>query len=479
MNKAITSAQYAALVSELRDVLGPDAVADGMPERLAAHAVFPPELLRIKRGEFSHLPALVVRPSSAEEVAAVIRIAARFGVPVVPYGGGSGIVGGTWGPPEAVVLDLKGLTGIEVDHRSMTVAAGAGVNGMHLEETLNRMGLTSGHYPQSIRSATVGGMVSTSAVGTFSTGYGKMDDLVVGLEVVLPDGSIVRTPVQPKHSAGPNLNALFVGAEGVFGVVTRAWLKIFPLPEERVIEGYLFPNTEAGLEAVRLIVQGGIRPALIRLYDEHEAAPRLEALGMAPGRPLLLIGFDGPRRLVSVQRELAREVCQRQGGVYLGIRPGKQWLENRFSTAVLLKPLHVRGGIADALEVSAQWADLPRVWRAIRAAAEPLCETVHAHFSHFYQTGGSVYLIFQAYAADDEAAEHLYAEILDRVLSASLANGGNTSHHHGVGRAKVQWLRTELGPTYRLLERLKATLDPQGLLNPGVLGLTGGGGDAS
>ncbi|RPJ40954.1 MAG: FAD-binding oxidoreductase, partial [Chloroflexi bacterium] len=376
--------------------------------------------------------------------------------------------------PGAVILDLKRFDAVTVDPKNRMVTIGAGVNNRRLEEYLNLLGWTSGHFPQSMNSASYGGLIATGSVGIFSGRYGKIEDMVVALEVVLPTGRILQTKSIPRRSTGPNLNAMFIGAEGAFGIITQATMKIWPVPERRIWATYTFPNTHAGLEAVQRLLGSEAQPALVRLYDEDEAAGRVSRFGFPQNSALLLLCFEGSQGFIEWQSREAGQIISSYAGVFHGDEAALHWYRCRYDTSGMLRYNQLPGGAADAIEVSAPWDRLEGVWREMRRALEPLCEHVHCHFSHVYQTCGSVYVIFYARSSEDTCAAgiKIYEKCLAAALNACLAAGGSISHHHGVGRAKANWMEQEHGPeALHLLFDLKHTLDPDGILNPGVLGL--------
>lgn len=464
-------------IEELRAALGAGHVSTEAGDLLAAsHGTWPVEVKLERLGRVGeHAPSCVVFPERADDVARVLRIAARHQAPVTPIGGASGIVGGFRVVPGAIALNLRRLQRLTLDPISLTAWADAGVVVRRLEEWLQERGFTAGHFPQSMALASVGGMVVTNGVGTFSTKYGRMRDLVQAVEVVLADGRRLRTPSGPDASSGPSLSQLFVGSEGTLGVVTAAELRVWPRPERRRLTSFAVPSPEAGLEALRQIIAEGLRPALVRLYDEAEAEGLWRAVGREPGAPLLILGHEGRTDVVKLEMRICRELVERSGARDAGEAPAAHWFGHRFDWVRIPEWNQRPGGIADAIEVSAPWTALPAVWRATTRAVAPLCTRVESHVSHLYHVGGSVYVIFYAQAADDEQAIALYERILGRLLDASLAAGGNASHHHGIGTAKIPWLRRQLGDGFAVLDAVKRALDPGHILVPGVLGLAGAG----
>jgi alkyldihydroxyacetonephosphate synthase len=440
---------------------------------LSAHGTYPVEYKWMRQGPYPRLPGAVVRPANTAEVSAVLRAASESRVPVIPVGGGSGIVGGTMADRGQVLIDTRRMTSFSLETDNCTVVGGCGLTCVELEERLNRQGFTGGHFPQSAHSATLGGMAATRAVGTFSTRYGKMDDMITALEVVLPDGRMLRTHPAPKRSSGPELVQLFLGSEGTLGVITEVAMKVHRVPETRLFRTCVFPDTAGGLRAIRRFVQDGARPAVVRLYDEAESVEWLRRLGLAPGGSFLVLVFEGPRGLVTAEEELVLQACRGEGAREHGPDGATLWFEGRFATRKMLEYDRSRGRTADAIEVAAPWDRIEGVWRGMRAALQPLCTEVDCHFSHFYHTGASVYVIFYAdTGSDDEAAERRYNECLKLALDASLARGGNVSHHHGIGRSKVAWMAAEHGAAgLETLRGIKRSLDPHGIMNPGVLDL--------
>lgn len=461
-----------ALINDLKQAIGDSRVlCDPISCMVASRGTWPVELKWLALGTKRPRPVCVARPADTEQVSRVLRVASAHRAPVIPYGGGSGIVGGSIPVEGSIVLDLKGLRSVRLNRVNQEVTAGAGWTWAHLEEMVAREGYTTGNFPQSIHSATVGGMVATNGIGTFSTKYGKIEDMVVALTAVLADGTVINPSKAPRASTGPDLKRLFIGSEGVLGVVTEVTMRLWQAPEFRRIEGYAFPSTPHGLRALREILHKGLSPALVRLYDEEESEHFLGVTEIRRGEALLILGHEGLRELARLELDLCRPIVEAHGGRYLGTRPGDVWLKSRFSTERMVSANASAGVVSDAIEVAAPWECLEAVWRRMKEAVADVCFRVEAHFSHVYPTGGSVYVIFYARAGSDEEAIPLYHSIVEKLLRASLSAGGNTSHHHGIGTAKVGPFVEELGPAYEVLVRLKEALDPLGLLVPGNLGL--------
>jgi len=464
-----------AFLDKIKATLPAVDVLDSEAERLIyAHGCYPKEYkLILQEGKYKNLPSAILIINSAEEISEILKLANSMKVGIIPYGGGSGIVGGSIADHHEVMIDIKRLRHFSINPINCTATGGAGLTGAEFENMLNEHGFTCGQYPQSFQSAVLGGMTATRAIGTFSTKYGKMDDMLNSLEVVLPTGELVKTHHAPKRSTGPELKELFLGSEGVYGIVTEVEMKIYPVAEKRYFEAYTFAKTVTGLEAIRHFIQRGIKPAVIRLYDEVEAQGKINAYGFEKGFALLIVGYEGLSEMVDLEQKIVHSTCVAFSGIPKGEKAGIDWFHTRFSTKKMLDYDGMKGGTADAIEVSAPWDKMPTVWAEMRKALEPYCESVDCHFSHVYHTGASVYVIFHANTnKDDVAGAERYQKCLDIACSTSLKYGGNTSHHHGVGKAKAAYMPIEHGEAgFGVMKKIKDALDPDGILNKGVLGL--------
>jgi alkyldihydroxyacetonephosphate synthase len=467
------------LLEHLRAALGPDGVsADPVDRRAYGHDTFPLALKPAGEGRPAYEPDMIAFPRNADEVATVVRLARAAGTPVVPFGGGSGIVGGALAVRGGVMVDLKHLAAVEeIDPISRLVAVGAGINGQRLEDYLNERGYTTGHYPQSLRSSTLGGWIAHRAIGTASTRYGGIEALVAGMDVVLPTGEFLRLRPSPRGSTGPDLRQLFLGGEGTLGIVTQATLRIRPLPAARAWLVFVCPDFAAGLDAIRRTVQGEYRPAVVRLYDAEEGAHLLEGVPHAPGACLLLLSCEGEAEQVDWESAQIRKQVGAAGATEIGSEPAERWWAGRFNTAGLLHTLRAPLGIADALEVAAPWRALPALYAAMRAdmrAALGLPDrpgAVYGHTSHAYLDGANLYMIFHGQAASPADVAPLYGRVLDAAFQACTRHGGTLSHHHGIGLGKARWMELEYGAAgLGVLRAVQRALDPDGILNPGKIG---------
>jgi alkyldihydroxyacetonephosphate synthase len=451
--------------------LGSDRVADD-EKTLATHAhdYWILAHLRARQGRLGRGPACVVRPRSTAEVATTIRLAQQQRVPVVPFGAGSGVVGGATPPEGALVVDLSLMNQLlEVNENSLYARVQAGMLGGAYESALGARGYTTGHYPQSIDISTVGGWVATRAAGQFSTRYGNIEDLCFGLEAVLPSGQIVRLEPIPRASTGPNLRELFLGSEGTLGIVTEVVLRIHPLPERRTLASYAFATMADALETSRRILRVGWRPAVLRAYDQLETGRHFSAQAPAD-RCLLLVVSEGPSAMVEAEAAACGSHAEAVGGSAVGPDPVALWLEGRNkvpSWAFFLD----REMLADTIEVAATWDRIADIYKNVTAelATSPGCVLASGHSSHGYAQGTNIYFTFVLKPENWAHAEEGYLEAWRRTLQTTLDGGGTIAHHHGIGRLRAPWIEKELGSACSLLRDLKRALDPSGIMNPGAL----------
>lgn len=419
-------------------------------------------------GKVGQVAGAIARPSSTEEVAAVMRLCNRARIPVTPAAGRSSVVGGTVPVHGGVLLDLTGLVGIEsVDDTSGIVEVQAGTFGDLFEEELQeRYGLTVGHWPQSMALSTVGGWLACKGAGQLSNRYGKIEDIVVGLEVVLADGTVFRTGGQPRQAVGPDLTHLFLGAEGTLGVITRAWLQAWPKPEHTTRGAWSFPTFSAALDAMRRIIQRGAPVAVLRLYDGIESNRNF---GTETTDNVLLAYDEGDPTMIEAAMQVVSEECADATPLEVGLV--EQWFGHR-NNVDALEALISKGYVVDTMEISAPWSRLDAIYEAATAAisAVPGTLAASAHQSHSYVTGACLYFTFAAQVAPEER-EAYYVAAWDAGTRAVLAHGGSLSHHHAVGLNRARFMPEVLGDGLDVLASVKAALDPNGICNPGKLGL--------
>jgi alkyldihydroxyacetonephosphate synthase len=428
-------------------------------------------------GEIPARPTVVARPSSAAEVADVLACCNRAGVPVTAAGGRSGVCGASVPVFGGVTLDLTDLAGVRaVDDRSLVVDVAPGTFGDTLEQDLRaRHGLTLGHWPQSMALSTVGGWVACRSAGQYSTRYGKIEDMVVGLEVALADGRLVRTGgAGPRAATGPDLTQLFVGSEGTLGVITEVWLRAHPEPVQTRRAAYGFATFGAGLDACRRILRRGATPAVVRLYDDVEALRSFDLSGLH----VLIVLDEGDGGLVDAVMDVVDDECRDPAARRLDDALVERWLAHRNDVSALEAAVR-QGAWVDTVEIAARWSALPGIYRDVldRLRALPGTLVASAHQSHAYPDGACLYFTFAGVPVDG-SGERYYRGAWDAVMAATLAAGGAISHHHGIGINRGRYLPCALGPAFEVLVALKAALDPSGILNPGKLGLPSPFGEA-
>jgi alkyldihydroxyacetonephosphate synthase len=432
----------------------------------------PVRQMRVLRGEAMALPAAVVRARVPEDVQAVLRFASGRGLKVVARGGGSGVVGGVAAGPEAIVLDLRPMDAIgPLDVESGVVVVEAGCILARLEERLRAHGLTTGHYPQSIGLASVGGLVATRSCGQYSTRYGSIEQMVVGLDVVTSDGEFLHLGRPPRRALGPEAAPLMLGGEGTLGVITSVTLAAWPLPEAEEFRAYAFDSFAQGLEAMRGLTRAGLPLGVIRLYDRDDALHGFP--GLLPDQgvdALLLLSCLGPREVAQGGVAAADRIGLEVGGRRLGGEIARHWLETRNDVSEWDRYLSA-GVLVDTVECGATWSRLPVAYDAALAAvrAVPEVVAVFAHAAHAEATGASLYFTFAAVPLPQGDAAELQSRVWDALLSAVAREGASVGHHHGVGRLRQTWTWRERQGELDLLERLRAALDPGRLLNPGAL----------
>ena len=413
--------------------------------------------------------AAIARPATSQEAADVLRVCSAYGVPVTTAGGRSGVNGGALPVLGGIVLDTTGLSGIvEVDGVSRTVDVRAGTLGTAFEDELRaKHGVTCGHTPQSMAISTVGGWLACRSAGQLSTRYGKIEDIVVGLEVALADGSILHTGGAPRAAVGPDLTQLFVGSEGTLGVITAARLRAHPVPLAAWEGAWGFASFDAGLRACRQLVQRGATPAVLRLYDATESE---RTFGVSR-QHVLLVRDEGDRHLVDATRAIVDDTCTPARPLDSGLV--REWLDRRYDVSALHDAVN-QGLVVDTMEVAAPWSALDTVYTRVLAALRGIDGMVaaSAHQSHAYSDGACLYFTFAGTPATDER-ERFYLRAWDAAQGAALAAGASLSHHHGIGLNRARFMRTALGERgLAVLQSLKDALDPAGVLNPGKLGLS-------
>jgi alkyldihydroxyacetonephosphate synthase len=451
------------------------------------------DLLRRRSGDASDAPDAVVLPGTTEETAALLALCSEHDVVVVPFGGGTSVVGGLAGvdPDDrpAVALDLRRMASVqEIDVPSSLVTVGPGMRGPAFEAALGEKGLTFGHLPQSWEFATLGGYAATRSSGQASTGVGRFDDLVAGLTLATPSG-VLEVGHPPASAAGPDLLGLALGSEGTLGVITELRLRVRPKPATTAYEGWSFRTWAAGLAALQRLARHDLLPDVVRLSDVDETRANLLNAGGTGARLLrgmlrtrghregclLVVGWEGLPDIVRARTRAASSLLRSGGAIRLGSSVGESWRKHRFGAPYTRDSLLDAGMLVETLETAATWSALPTVYDSVRRALSTALTSgghrplVMTHVSHGYPTGASLY--FTALAdRDDELPIQQWLGAKRAATDALLAAGGTLTHHHAVGADHRPWLEREIGPLgVEVLRAVKARLDPKGICNPGVL----------
>jgi alkyldihydroxyacetonephosphate synthase len=480
----------------LREVVGVENVRDDHSERVwhAAGKGYP-DLVRLRAGSPEGAPDAVLYPGSREELRGLLETCGQLSLAVVPFGGGTSVVGGVEplrGPHEGVVALDMGRMGslVGLDEASCTVTVEAGMRVNALERWLEGKGLTLGHFPQSFEWVSVGGCAATRSAGQSSTGYGRFERMVRGLRMCAPTGEI-DLAAAPASAAGPSLRELVVGSEGALGVIDELSLRVRRAPGERVYEGVFFEDFAAGVKALRELAQRHAAPDVARLSDEGETRMSLALAGTGgvkgrvgraylgirgyAGGCLAIFGFEGEAEEVAVRRRRAIAIVRGHGCLPVGKSPGEAWVKSRFSAPYLRDELLTQGVMVETLETAGQWSNLEALHRRVGEAIDQAlraCGTpglVMCHVSHLYETGASLYFTFLARQLEGEEIAQWQA--VKAAASAAIVEGGGTiTHHHAVGRDHAPWMEAEIGSDgVRALRALKAEMDPAGIMNPGKL----------
>jgi len=483
------------LPQALVDAVGEDGVFASVEDRVRhATGCGYADLVRLRGGRLEATPDAVLLPADPEAVRRVLEVGAAEGVAVVPYGGGTSVVGGIeplrGAHARLVSLDLARLRNVEVDRRSLTARLGAGLRGPEAEVALSAEGVVLGHFPQSFEYATIGGFAATRSAGQASSGYGRFDELVSAVRLLAPVGEL-RTLETPHTAAGPSLRELALGSEGVFGVIPEVTVRVRPAPGVRRYEAWMVENFEAGAEIVRALAQGSGLPDVIRVSDEEETEVSLALSGPGGvagsllhgylglrrrrGGCLVIVGVEGDEESVARRRALAVRELRRGGAAYLGQGAGRSWEHGRFQGPYLRDTLMDMGAMVETLETSHTWSRLEELRSAVAAAirealaAQGTPGLAFCHLSHAYADGASLYFTFISRARVGAELEQ-WAAVKRAASEAIVAHGGTITHHHAVGRDHAPYMEAEVGSTgLEAMRALKERLDPAGIMNPGKL----------
>ncbi|MFF0631632.1 FAD-binding oxidoreductase [Nocardia sp. NPDC004151] len=473
---ALAPEQHAGLVA----VVGTEHVSvDHRDRLLRAGGKSTPDLLRRRADGEQDAPDAVVFPADHDQVLAVLKYCAANAIAVVPFGGGTSVVGGLdparGGFGAVLALDLRRLdTLTDVDPISGTATLGAGLSGPQAEELLARHGLSLGHFPQSFEYATIGGFAATRSSGQASAGYGRFDDMIQRFKVATPTGDLDLGRA-PASAAGPDLRELFSGSEGALGIITEVTLRVHPVAETTGYQAWSFPDFTTGVNALRAVIQAGAAPTVMRLSDEAETGLNLARAGdiggAAVGGCLAVTTFEGTAAHVTARSAEAAALLAAAGGTALGEAPAKEWEHGRFAAPYLRDALLDVGVLCETLETATTWSNLANLKERVTAAlvdalGQPAL--VMCHISHTYPTGASLYFTIVAKQAEDPIAGWAVAK--KAAGDAIVAAGGTITHHHAIGADHRPWMTDEIGDLgVQVLRAVKNAVDPTGILNPGKL----------
>jgi alkyldihydroxyacetonephosphate synthase len=463
------------IVNELEDAVGRENCSTRESDKLI-HGIdfFWLSRMWADRGMTPPEADVIVMPQNAQEVSAVLKIADYYRMPVTTWGGGGGSQGGALPMAGGIVIDTKRMNEItEFNAASMYMESGAGAIHSHLEWYANERGYATMHFPSSQNCSTLGGFLAHRGIGVVSTKYGKIDDMCLSMEVVLPNGDIINTSPAPKHAAGPDLNQIFIGSEGTLGVITKARMRIYVQPEERRFRAFLFKDIGSAFEAGRTLLTR-IKPSVMRLYDEAETGSIIKKiLGVEKKGAFMNLALEGPKAIVDVEEKILLDTfapcAEDLGGEY-----GKKWWEEKIT---FFYPGHIMDipQMFGTMDTVATYSNIEKIYRAMKAAVEdnfPMARFI-AHFSHWYEWGVMIYdrFIVDNPPEDPHEALRLHNEIWYAGVRAALANGGVVNDHHGVGLKLGKLMKEQYGPAMQVFRGLKAQLDPKGIMNPFKLGL--------
>ena len=424
---------------------------------------------------------VICRPTTTNQVSEVVALCSKNSVPVTVSGGRSGVCGAAIPLFGGVVIDMTSLAGIiNVDEISGLVEVLPGTFGPDLENVLReKYRLSVGHFPQSFDISTVGGWIGSRGAGQFSTRYGKIDDMVAGLEVVLANGSVILTGVEPAGAAGPNLTSLFIGSEGSLGIITKVWLRAHPIAQAQRRAAYMFGSFAEAVEAMRVSIRSGATPAVLRLYDERESK---RAHGGDGSQCALLVLDEGEPLLIDAMMQVVDNACRSNNSQPADVMLVEHWMSHRNDTSGL-QALSKKGFVIDTMEVAVIWSRVNQVAESVKKAIMAVsgARSASCHISHSYIDGACIYFTFVAEPTTNTLTEIelTYEAIWNAAQNSALDAGANLSHHHGVGINRAKFIKRALGPAHNVLSALKLALDPKDILNPGKFGITSSRGEVT
>ncbi|MBD3353065.1 MAG: FAD-binding protein [Candidatus Lokiarchaeota archaeon] len=414
---------------------------------------------------------VIVWPENENQISDIMNIANENHIPVVPYGEGSGVVGAAIPVKGGLMIDMKRMNHLlSVNEKNLTCTVECGLNGKALERELEQKGFLLGHVPQSFHTSTVGGWIAHRAAGQFSTKYGKIEDIVLNMRVVMPTGDIIDTKLYPRASDGPQMERLFLSSEGTLGIVTEATLKIWPFPEKRQGIAYAFDTIKQTLDVTRTIQQRQVNPAVIRIYDHQETERHFYMEPKAKKRAMIVFICEGTNEIVDFETSEVRKVCDNYKGIDCGQTPIDHWWESRFNVKESSE-YGPKGLIFDTVEVSCMWNQAEDLYKNVVEKMKSLSGNIliSGHASHFYPNGVCFYFTFAGVQQEGQTPNEFYRKSWDAIMEGTLEAGGSISHHHGVGLSRTRWMKEEHGNMLKVMKTIKKALDPNDIMNPGKL----------
>lgn len=497
------------LIGELIDVIGRDKISWSFSDLiLYSRDMFALGTYYFRKGKTFQFPYVIVYPEEEQDIVKVLKFAGRNSIPVIVYGGGSGVCGALINFEPSIIIDMKRLNRIKFFSKyEKVIIVEAGIIGQVLENELNKRGFTLGHFPSSIYCSTVGGYFATRSAGQMSTLYGKFEDMVMGFKVITADGKVYK---EEGSSLYPGmLDSIFIGSEGTLGVITEIKLRIVPLPEKREFISYMFSDVGEGLKAIKEIIQDNVYPAVVRLYDPFDTIvagrdssakvsltgklmdiPRNKYISdlfrfifekgeqfilanpeilmkverFLPKNCLLIMVVEGKERNTRLYKKIIEEKCRSNGGVKTERNYAKSWWSNRYKISYYQSKIFYSGSLVDTVEVILPWHSVEKAYYEVRKNLKGKA-FIMAHFSHFYAQGAVIYFTFLLSGSDKEELIKRYMEVWDILTEVIYKNRGSVGHHHGVGVIRNHWLSRQHGSAWQIYLAAKSTLDPKNILN--------------
>ncbi|MBN8595588.1 MAG: FAD-binding oxidoreductase [Anaerolineae bacterium] len=458
------------LRDSLINLLGSDRVLPEIACEQYAYDWWPVAAKWRNQGKSPLRPEIVVRAKEVADIQKLLGWANTHRIAITPWGAGSSVTGAPLPLTGGITLDISGLNNtIAINIQNLIVTVEAGKMGHILESELNQLGYTLNHSPQSLDRSTAGGWLSTRATGQFSSKWGGIEQLVVGFDVVLPNGELVTFEAGPRMAVGPDLRHVFIGAEGTMGVITRVTLQIFPQSKHRILHALAFDNLSDGITVMRETMQRGLRPFLLRFYNPAESRYAMRDTGFT--KCVMFLGFEGEPSIAEAEFRVCQSIWQQFTVEELGSAPVERWMQHRFDFSTVENILRRPGGLAETIEIAHYWDGIQDTFDRLMAALSTFGIEVLAHFSHTYPQGTSLYMILLGERANDADAEATLLQIWQTAMRVTLDTGAVLSHHHGVGVVRKDFVREALGSAMIVLDQIKDVLDPNNVLSPGKLGL--------